>query len=240
MSGRSVAFAVDAGTIALTDDDRVHADAVRRRGIEVHPLLWGAQPTSDEPVVIRSPFDYVERSAEFSTWLDDLDAAGVCVINPTSLLRWNMHKGYLAELAHRGVAVVPTEMLGQGSHRSLGEVMAARDWSRVVVKPAIGASARETIRVDGEDRAAVVIGDDHVRRLVAVEDVLIQPFLPSIETEGEVSVSVGLALTRDSASRQMQRSWPAVSPRAHTSPTSTLPARQPIGPLSSNTSSSHT
>lgn len=188
--GESVVFVVDARTIELTEDDRVLADAVRRRGLEVRPVVWGTLFASDELVLIRSPFDYVERPAAFRSWLDALRESGARVINPTSLLRWNMHKGYLADLAARGVPVVPTELLAQGSECTLATVMADRGWTRVVVKPAIGASARHTISVDAADPSAFASAGEHVRRLVEVEDVLVQPFLPSIETTGEVSVVV--------------------------------------------------
>jgi glutathione synthase/RimK-type ligase-like ATP-grasp enzyme len=188
--GDSVVFVVDAQTIDLTADDQVLADAVRRRGVEVRPVVWGTSFASDELVLIRSPFDYVDRPAAFRSWLDVLDAAGVAVMNPARLLRWNMHKGYLADLDASGVPVVPTELLAYGSDRTLTDVMVERSWSRVVVKPAIGASARHTISVDASDSAAVASAGEHVRRLVEVEDVLVQPFLESIQTAGEVSVVV--------------------------------------------------
>jgi glutathione synthase/RimK-type ligase-like ATP-grasp enzyme len=191
MSGRgTVVFAVDSRTVALTPDDAVLADAVRRRGLAVRPVVWSSSFAVGDVVLICSPYDYVERPAEFRSWLDDLDECGATVLNPTSLLRWNMHKGYLYDLAARGVAVVPTEMLAQGSTRSLAGVLADRGWGRAVVKPAIGASARETISVDGADPASLERGEAHVRRLVEREGVLVQPFVASIQTDGEVSVVV--------------------------------------------------
>ncbi len=191
MAGETaVVFVVDAATVALTPDDQVLADAVRRRGLSVRPVVWSSAFAVDDVVLIRSPYDYVERPVEFRSWLDDLDACGATVLNPTSLLRWNMHKGYLIDLAARGVAVVPAELLAQGSTRSLADLLAERGWSRAVVKPAIGASARQTIRVDGGDVASSASADAHVRRLVEHEDVLVQPFVESIQTDGEISVVV--------------------------------------------------
>ena len=174
----SVAIAVDAHTVdahtvdAHTVGDRVLAEAVRRRGGDVRPLVWGTSCDPRDLVVIRSTWDYVERPDEFRSWLDDLDAAGNTVVNSTALLRWNMHKGYLAELAARGVSGVPTAMVPAGSTGTLGEVMAANGWGQVVVKPAIGASARQTFRVD---RAGQEAAEPLVRRLVDVEDVPVQP-----------------------------------------------------------------
>ena len=84
--------------------------------------------------MIRSTWDYAERPDAFRAWLDELDAAGNTVVNPTALLRWNMHKGYLAELAARGVSVVPTAMVPAGSDTSLAAVMEAHGWTQVVVQ----------------------------------------------------------------------------------------------------------
>jgi len=205
---RALMFAVDASTIDLTEGDRLLADELRRRGVDVRPMVWGAACSPSDTVVIRSTWDYADRPHEFRKWLDDLDATGATVVNPVALLRWNMHKGYLAELAARGVAVVPTEMLVRGSTRSLADVMAARRWGQVVAKPAIGASARETVRADVADPAAFAVADEHVRRLVEVEDLLLQPFLPSIETDGEVSVVViGGEITHAVAKRPAVGEW---------------------------------
>ena len=209
MAGETtVLFAVDAGTVGLTPDDQVLANAVRRRGLSVRPVVWSSSSTADDVVLIRSPYDYVERPAEFRSWLDDLDECGATVLNSTSLLRWNMHKGYLTDLAARGVAVVPTEMLTQGSTRSLTDLLADRGWSRVVVKPAIGASARQTISVEGADAASLASADAHLRRLVEREDVLVQPFIASIETDGEVSVvAIGGEITHAVLKRPTVGEW---------------------------------
>ena len=119
-----------------------------------------------------------------------------------------MHKGYLDDLAAHGVAVVPTEMLAQGSNRSLAAVLADRGWSRAVVKPAIGASARQAISVDGADPASVERGEAHVRRLVVREDVLVQPFVESIRTDGEVSVvAIGGEITHAVLKRPTDGEW---------------------------------
>jgi len=204
----AVVFAVDASTIDLTEGDRLLADALRRRGIDVRPMVWGAPCSPPDTVVIRSTWDYADRPDEFRAWLDVLDATGARVVNPVALLRWNMHKGYLAELAASGVAVVPTEMLVQGSTRSLADVMTARRWGQVVLKPAIGASACETVRADVADPAAFAAAAEPVRRLVVVEDLLLQPFLPSIETDGEVSVVViGGEITHAVAKRPAVGEW---------------------------------
>lgn len=182
---RRVLLAVDASTADLTADDRVLADALGRRGVEAVPHRWGEPVEPGSVVVVRSTWDYVERPGEFLAWLDHLDGQRATVLNPTGVLRWSMHKGYLLDLERRGVPIVPTELVARGVDRGLEVVLVARGWDDVVVKPAIGGTARLAVHsgVAGVDAAGA-----HLERLVADEDVIVQPVVESIRTEGEVSI----------------------------------------------------
>jgi glutathione synthase/RimK-type ligase-like ATP-grasp enzyme len=182
-----VLIAVDAATRELTADDCVFADELRRAGLHPVPVVWGGAVGRRSVIVLRSTWDYVERYGRFLSWLDRLDVGDVQVWNSTALCRWGAHKGYLRELADRGVPVVPTELLGRGTTRTLGDVMTALGWSDAVVKPAVGGTARLSIHVaeTGEPAAA-----DHLAALTDREDAVAQPFLASVVTHGEVSVVV--------------------------------------------------
>ena len=87
------------------------------------------------------------------------------VWNPSDVVAWNHHKGYLKDLARRGCRVVPTGYLPKGQ---IAEVTG-------VVKPAIGSGARGARRVEKEE-------------VVAQEDLIVQPFLPAIAVQGEISL----------------------------------------------------
>jgi glutathione synthase/RimK-type ligase-like ATP-grasp enzyme len=52
----------------------------------------------------------------------------------------------------------------------------------VVVKPAVSAASLHTMLVD---HANWDDGEEHLRRLVASRDVLVQPYLPAVEDDGE-------------------------------------------------------
>jgi glutathione synthase/RimK-type ligase-like ATP-grasp enzyme len=95
-----------------------------------------------------------------------------------------MHKGYLLDLARAGVPVTPTELVPRGSAARLADVAAGRGWSEVVVKPAISAGSRLTLRTG----AATERGEAHLRALVGEEDALVQPYLPAVEGYGERSL----------------------------------------------------
>jgi len=171
----------------LTADDRLLVPALERLGHPARPALW------DDPaerwgaygaVVIRSTWDYHHRLAEFLAWLDRLERESAPVLNRIPILRWNVAKTYLRDLEAAGVPVTPTVWVPMGSTTTLREAMDAVRSDALVVKPTVSASAFETWRVyrsrsrDEEDRFA---------RLSAVRDLMIQPFLPVIETDGELS-----------------------------------------------------
>ncbi len=182
-----VALATYAGAPELAADDRLLAAALARAGVRTTPAVWSDASVNwktFDAVVIRSCWDYHRRHAEFMAWLDHLDAAGCRVWSPTSVVRWNSDKRYLVDLASRGVATVPTRIVERGS-RHVIDVPRAEGWARFVVKPAVSASAYETHALslplaDGDQAA--------IDRVVAQGDVLVQPFLDEVPTDGELSL----------------------------------------------------
>lgn len=200
-----VLLAVDAATAALTADDRILRDALRRRGRACRPFVWGTPPPPGCRMIIRSTWDYVDRPEQFMRWLGDLDAAGADVHNSTALLRWNMHKAYLVELADRDVPVVPTVLVERETGWSLDEVLDENGWTDAVIKPAIGASARLTVHVG---RLGRVEAAAHFERLLRADDALVQTFLPSVVGDGELSiVAIGGEVTHAVVKRPAAGDW---------------------------------
>jgi glutathione synthase/RimK-type ligase-like ATP-grasp enzyme len=163
--------------------------ALQRRGAGVHTPAWN-DPTVDwaafDVAVIRTTWDYFTDRDAFVAWAATA-AASTALWNPAEVVRWNTHKSYLLELEDRGAPVVPTAWLARGDQLDLGDLLASRGWSRAVVKPAVAAGAIGLARVDADDLAA---GQRHLDGLLAAGDVMVQPYLPSVETHGELSVVV--------------------------------------------------
>ena len=198
-------LAVDLATTDLTADDRVFANALEAAGAEVVPVVWGARLPRHGKLVIRSTWDYVDDPNRFLTWLGELDADEVAVFNPTSLLRWNVHKRYLIELCERGVSIVPTVVVPRQHAADLGELMRLHDWDDAVIKPAIGGTARLALHVgDCEPDAA----QRHLDEMLAHEDALVQRFAPSIKFAGETSViAIGGVITHAVHKRVANGEW---------------------------------
>lgn len=174
-------------THGMWDGDHLVRLGLEARGLQVAARRWDRwdDAAPGALVVLRSTWDYAGRVDEFRAWLDRLDADGAAVRNPTDLVRWNLHKSYLLHLERRGVPVVPTRLVERGAAVALGDVAAEAGWDDVVVKPAVAATARLTVHEAREGAGATA---RHFADLVAAEDVLVQPFLPAVVDEGEVSV----------------------------------------------------
>jgi glutathione synthase/RimK-type ligase-like ATP-grasp enzyme len=163
--------------------------ALRRRGAVVHAPRWN-DPDVDwsryELAVVRTAWDYPSDRDGFVAWAAEA-ASQTSLWNPADVLRWNTHKSYLLELEDRGAPVVPTAWLARGDHLELADLLARRGWDRAVVKPAVGGGAVGVARVEEGGDAA---GQRHLDELLAAGDAMVQPYLPSIETVGELSVIV--------------------------------------------------
>ena len=162
--------------------------ALERQGVavEARPLNGAEQDFVDfDAVVLRSNWDYHHTLEAFAAWLDQLDAGGVSVWNPTALVRWNLSKRYLIELAAVGIPTVPTVVLEGDAASQLPAVLVQRRWSTAVVKPIVSASAHDTVLIKDGDVARVVAA---LQAGKSRQPVLVQPFVEEIVTRGEWSV----------------------------------------------------
>jgi hypothetical protein len=167
------------------DDKPFHAE-LARLGVEAPQVPWDAEGVdwgSFDAVLIRTTWDYQERRDAFVAWAERV-AAVTRLFNPFGVVRWNTHKSYLRDLEARGVPVIPTAWLAAGSRADVGRILEERGWRRAFIKPAVGATARETLRFDA---GRVGEAQRHVERLLPREDLLVQPYLARVETEGECS-----------------------------------------------------
>jgi hypothetical protein len=171
---------------ALDDDSRMLIPALKALGLDASPVIWsdpGMHWDAFELVVVRSTWDYSARRDEFLAWADSQDPGRLW--NPAGLLRWNTHKGYLREFETGGVPIVPTRWQAAGSTVSLTGVMDAEGWTAAIVKPAVSAGARHTVLVNRTDPT---VGQALLNQELRHSDMMIQPYLSSVATSGEVSL----------------------------------------------------
>lgn len=173
----------------LITGDKLLCDQLRARGHDVRVLVWTdtIRPESKfdfDVVIIRSTWDYHLRASEFIKWLERIEAQ--CpVINDPSVIRWNLKKSYLLELEKAGVSVVPTLLTSrtEEAETTLRRTN-ARGWTDLVVKPLISASAHLTFRSSPSELLS------QLPQVYTHSDAIIQPFIPSIANDGELSLIV--------------------------------------------------
>jgi hypothetical protein len=179
-----VALATFRGLPDLDPDDHPLRDALARRGHRVTAAVWDDPAIgwgSFDVVVLRSTWDYFHRRGDFLAWALWVSAA-TRLLNPLALVRWNTHKSYLLELRTRGATVVPTEIAAAGSRLDVAARMAAHGWTRAVVKPAVGADSFGAMLASPDTLPAA---QAHAETLLRERDVMLQPYLRSVEEPGE-------------------------------------------------------
>ena len=156
----------------LEPDSQLLLPALNDLGVDPVPAIW-SDPAVDwaafDAVVLRSPWDYFDREDEFLAWLEPAARQARAFANPADLVAWNAHKTYLRDLEQRGVPVVDTQWIARGETATV-------EHEHGIVKPAVSGGAKGLERVT---RGATVTAD---------VDLLVQPLLESITTEGELSL----------------------------------------------------
>jgi glutathione synthase/RimK-type ligase-like ATP-grasp enzyme len=169
------------------DDLALHR-ALERRGVDFELVAWDEADVdwgAFDACLIRTTWDYAERREAFLAWAEG--AARVTLLfNPVEVVRWNTHKRYLAELEGAGAPVTPTLWIERGTAFDLRGALAERGWERAFLKPMVGATARQTLRFDA-DAEGLARAEAHLARTLGNEGMMLQPYLSSVETEGERS-----------------------------------------------------
>jgi glutathione synthase/RimK-type ligase-like ATP-grasp enzyme len=182
-----VAFVTYAEFPFLYDDDRLAADLLRSRSVEVEAVLWDSAEVRWEEfdaVVLRSCWEYHLRTEEFLDWIALMEQRAVPLWNPPGVVRENADKHYLRRLAAGGVRVAPTVWLEKGDDFDFASMMEQQGWSHAVIKPVVSMSAYRTW-VTTPFRAAA--DQAEVREMLTKSGVMIQRFIPEVQTRGEWS-----------------------------------------------------
>jgi len=179
-----VLLATDSNRPELWPDDLLLVEALERRGLTVAPAVWN-DPAVDwgsaKAVVLRSVFDYVKDRDAFCSWADGVEAA-TTLLNTARTIRWNSHKGYLAQFESAGIPILPTAWLEAESAIDLASFLEDRGWDDAVIKPSVGNGSRGALRVMSVRPDAA---EAHLASLLRNGDVMIQPYFPAAVDPGE-------------------------------------------------------
>lgn len=183
-AGNLVSGAPDRRSDAYLFD--IQLDILRKgfapEGLELTPVRW-VDPEMDwtrfAAVLVNCAWDYQDRHEEFLATLDRIAGLGVPVFNDPATVRWNIRKTYLREFEAKGIAVIPTLWPEAPSADDIAEAMRVFGVDDVVLKRQVGGGARAQVKYS---RSALPAPGPVMDR-----PGMIQPFIPSIASEGEYS-----------------------------------------------------
>lgn len=158
--------------------DRLTA-ALSGAGLEVISMEWPRAGDAEADAVLPLlAWGYHQDAADWLAVLDSLEARGVKALNPAAVLRWNTTKTYLADLEAAGAPVVPTVFADHVDDAVVARARAELGADTLVVKPQVSGGSHETVKLDAGE--ALIGGPSGAA--------MIQPFLPSVSGEGEISL----------------------------------------------------
>ncbi len=155
--------------------------AFAAHGMTLEPLLWDSADTVADDYAAMLPlmvWDYFEGNE--ARFLDVMErvSAKTALFNPVETLRWNSDKSYLERLAAKGAPTIPTLRVDAVTEAVADAAFARFGTDRIVIKPQVGGGAwRQALHSKGEPFPAA--------DQLPPAEALIQPFLPSVQSEGE-------------------------------------------------------
>lgn len=181
-----IAFATCAWLPQLTPDDHVLRRAVAAAGMRAVPTVWDDQAVewgAFDGCVLRSAWDYHLKRDAFVSWAERT-ADVVPMFNSAKIVTWNTDKRYLRWLSDLGIPTIPTYWASRCEVVDLEGLLCERRWHEAVIKPTVGLGAINLVRVGRNQPDA----QRQLDELLCANDVMIQPFVPSVERRGELSL----------------------------------------------------
>ena len=107
------------------------------------------------------------------------------MLNDLSIVRWNLDKSYMRDVAARGDDIVPSRWYDGFATADVAGFFTVHDVDQVVIKPTVGGNALDTFILTNP------VPDDMLELLTdrfTGRPFFVQPFIESIRDEGEYSL----------------------------------------------------
>ena len=160
---------------------------MKELGWHVETVPWRSQVDWSEfdAVYICTPWDYPEYPRQFLDVLVSIDASRALLINDLSLVRWTLEKTYLRDVERGGSTIVPSTWHDGFESVNIANLFAEHRSERIVIKPTVGANAKDTFVLTDPVGAEQL---RELRQVFANRAFLVQPFIENIQREGEFSL----------------------------------------------------
>lgn len=185
------AFVTDKQSIDIDFDMPLLLDAAKEMSLYVDVCEWDDASIDWSRyacIVLRSPWDYTNRLEKFLEWCRHVSDVSR-LVDPLNVVEWNLDKRYLQDLSSQGEPVVPTQFFpcSLNPYTVLESFFAENpDILHFVIKLTIGAYSKDVKRFTSDNRSEAI---SHIQALfLNGQDVMIQPYLASIDTAGETDL----------------------------------------------------
>jgi glutathione synthase/RimK-type ligase-like ATP-grasp enzyme len=159
-----------------------------QHGVHVDVISWHATDidwSQYDAVIVRSTWDYQEHADAFIDKLIEITKHDTVLINPLSLMQWNISKRYLQILQTQGITIIPSVFFDSVAISDIYAQFAYFDTQEIIIKPLISANSDNTFRLDHTNLMAQA---GPVSNIFSTTPCVIQPFLDSVINEGEYSL----------------------------------------------------
>ncbi|MCB1583211.1 MAG: hypothetical protein KDI92_09120 [Xanthomonadales bacterium] len=169
-------------------EDQPLFTALQQQNIDFDICIWD-KPTEWQKYTVclmRTVWDYHEKIHDFNQWLN-LVSTRTKVLNRADIIKWNQNKLYLKELADFGITIAPTVWLNKSKLIDYDKVFNALTSEWAFLKPVIGADSAGTLRFKNDPKG-IAMAQKHLSNWLNRYDMMLQPYLKTVETFGETSV----------------------------------------------------
>lgn len=187
---KKLAFITSEEDPNLINDDQLAIGPLEKLGYLVAPLVWDHNSQIDgfDALIFRSCWNYHRKFEQFAKWVTKLKTHNLPVLNSINVSIWNLNKKYLLELAEKGIPIPRTAWFPKGTSSQSNDIKEkiknlASD--RLVIRPAVSLNGHDTYLVSLSDTQKF---EEVWNSLPADRDILVQEFIPEIQTAGETSL----------------------------------------------------
>lgn len=163
----------------LSDEDTLLLNFLQKKGLDIHREVWTDIEVNwqqYELVILKSPWDYIDKIDAFYSWLSKLERLNIKLLNPYDIVRWNSDKHYIREMMDAGLPVIPAAFIEKGTQPLWPAYFNNFNTDKLIVKPCISGGSKNTF----------VVTPGKLPALVFDEAFMVQPFMQEIQ-EGEWS-----------------------------------------------------
>lgn len=171
----------------VVDDELVY-ESIKEKNWNLDVKSWHDKSVdwnNYDAVMIRTTWDYQQYPAEFFGVLETIDRSNALLINPLEIVRWNINKKYLLDLAEEGVKIPPTVHGFHIDEVNFDTIFEVEGSDSLIIKPTVSANADHTYWFTPANIKELL---PKIKESFKNREFFIQPFLENVIKEGEYSL----------------------------------------------------